>query len=128
MCQKEQNDYFEKIPPFNPVASIQKTIKLLASKEHLQKLNSDLKEEFKQIFEPIPHIDDLPAHEPARIHVRYAYKKIVSHSYPCPRQYKEAFATLIRKCLNSGFICPSSLFTSSLFVVPKKYKNALLRW
>jgi hypothetical protein len=62
----EQNDYFEKIPPFNPIASIQNTIELLALKEHLQKLNSDLKEEFKQIFEPIPHINDLPAHEPAR--------------------------------------------------------------
>ena len=80
----EQNDYFDKIPSFNPVASILKTIELLASKEHLQKLNSELKDEFKQIFEPIPHIDDLPPHEPARIHLRDAYKKIASQSYPCP--------------------------------------------
>jgi hypothetical protein len=117
----EQNDCFEKIPPFNPIASIQNTIELLALKKHLQKLNSDLKEEFKQIFEPIPHINDLPAHEPARIHVRDAYKKIALRSYPCPWQYKEAFATLIQKHLDSGFIHPSSSsFTSPSFFVPKK--------
>jgi hypothetical protein len=125
----EQNNYFDKIPSFNPVASILKTIELLASKEHLQKLNSDLKDGFKQIFEPIPHIDDLPPHKPARIHLRDAYKKIASRSYPCPQQYKEAFATLIQKCLDSGFIRPSSSsFASPSFVVPKKDRNVLPRW
>jgi hypothetical protein len=92
-------------------------------------LEIKLKNEFKQIFSPIPHINLLPPHEPARIHLKDAYKKISNCSYSCPRQFKDAFATLIQQRLDSGFIRPSSSsFASPSFIVPKKDPNALPRW
>ena len=125
----EKTEGFELIAPFNPICLIKERIEILASIQHLQKLDSNIKEEYNQIFNPIPHVDLLPDHEPARIHLKEAYKKISLRSYPCPRQYREAFATLIQQRVNSGFIRPSSSsYVSPSFCVPKKDKNALPRW
>ena len=88
-----------------------------------------MKDKFKQIFSPIPHIDLLPPHKPACIHLKYAYKKISTHSYSCPHQYCDAFASLIQQCLDSGFIHPSSSsFASPSFIVPKKDPKAIPCW
>ena len=92
-------------------------------------MENTIKSEFKSIFDPIPHIDSLPPHEPAQIHLKDAYKKISNRSYSCPRQYKEAFATLIQQRLDSGFIRPSSSsLASPSFIVPKKDPKALPHW
>ena len=125
----EENNLFETIKPPNYIASIKQTIQLLASKQKLLDLETNLKSEFKQIFEPIPHIDHLPPHEPARIHLIDAYKKISTRSYSCPRQYRDAFATLIQQRIDSGFIRPSSSsFASPSFIIPKKDPKVLPRW
>jgi Reverse transcriptase (RNA-dependent DNA polymerase)/Aspartyl protease len=124
----EQNNLFESTTSHNYIASIRDTIQRLASKQELQHLETSMKEEFKKIFEPIPHINCLPPHEPARIHLQDAYKKISNRSYSCPRQYKDAFATLIQQRLDSGFIRPSSSFASPSFIVPKKDPKALPHW
>ena len=88
-----------------------------------------MKDDFEHIFKPIPHIDLLPPHKPARIHLKDAYKKISTQSYSCPRQYKDAFATLVQQRLDSGFIRPSSSsFASPSFIVPKKDPKAIPRW
>jgi hypothetical protein len=55
------------LPLQNYIASINNTIKQLALKQELLTLETNLKEEFHQIFKPIPHINQLPDHEPARI-------------------------------------------------------------
>ena len=125
----EQNNSFEPLRPLDHIASIRNTIERLASKQELLDKENKLKNEFTQVFEPIPHINRLPPHEPARIHLKDAYKKISNRSYSCPRQYKEAFATLIQQRLKSGFIRPSSSsFASPSFIVPKKDPKALPRW
>lgn len=49
-------------------------IEHLASQQQLLDLDSDMKKEFKQISEPIPHIDKLPIHKPAHIHLKDPYK------------------------------------------------------
>ena len=117
------------LPRINFIASINDTIRRLASKQELLALETKLKDEFHQIFRPIPHISLLPDHEPARIHLKDAYKKITTRSYSCPRQYKEAFAALIQQRLDSGFIRPSSSsFASPSFIVPKKDPKAVPRW
>jgi hypothetical protein len=57
------------------------------------------------------------------------YKTISTRSYSCPRQYREAFATLIQQRLDSGFIRrSSSSFASPSFIVPKKDPKAIPRW
>jgi hypothetical protein len=125
----QNNNSFEEIKPFNPIASIKERIEYFATHEQLTKLDNDIKIEYSENFQPIPHVDLLPDHEPARIHLKDAYKKISTRSYSCPRQYKEAFAVLIQQRIDSGFIRPSSSsFVSPSFCVPKKDPKALPRW
>jgi hypothetical protein len=125
----EASNAFEKVTLFNPIAVIMEKIAFLASQQHLNKLDDEIKEEYSQIFKPIPHINLLPDHEPARIHLKDTYKKISLRSYACPRQYKAAFATLIQQRVDSGFIRPSSSsFVYPSFCIPKKDKNVLPRW
>ena len=127
--QLEKNNLFETVNTPNYICAIKDTITLLSSKEDLQKRESKIKNEFHKIFQPIPHINDLPQHEPARIHLKDAYKKISNCSYSCPKQYRDAFATLIQQRLDSGFIRPSSSsFASPSFIIPKKDPSAMPRW
>jgi hypothetical protein len=125
----DENNLFESTLPLNHIASIRNTIQRLASTQDILDLETKVKNEFKQIFEPIPHINRLPPHEPARIHLKDAYKKISNRTYSCPRQYKDAFALLIQQRLESGFIRPSSSsFASPSFIIPKKDPKAIPRW
>ena len=83
--QKLNNDeLFESVKPFNIIAAIATSIQVLASKTELSQLEADLKTEFKDIFEPIPHIDLLPTTETARIQLKDEYKKIANRTYPVP--------------------------------------------
>ena len=50
----------EKIEDFNVAATVWDRIETLASIEALKKCEDKLKKQFKQIFEPIPHVDELP--------------------------------------------------------------------
>jgi hypothetical protein len=90
--------------PVNAIAAIKTTIERLASKDRLIKLEETIKDEYKEMFRLILHISMLPTHNMARIRVKEAYKKISNRSYTCPRQYREAFKTLINQRLESGFI------------------------
>ena len=125
----EKNNLFEPIKLHSHIAFIKNTIVKLASQNELSSLENKIKFEFQSIFDPIPHIDKLPPHEPARIHLKNAYKKISTRSYTCPKQFKEAFSVLIQQRLDSGFIRPSSSsFASPSFIVPKKDPKAIPRW
>ena len=115
--------------PMNAVSAIKATIERLASKDKLIKLEEKIKDEYKEIFKPIPHISLLPKHDMARIRVKEAYTKISNRSYTCPRQYREAFKTLIDQRLESGFIRPSSSpYASPSFIIPKADKTVLPWW
>lgn len=125
----EINNAFEKPLPFNPICAIKDAITILASKDKLNNLETSLKNEFKPLFQPIPHVNELPTTVTARIHLKNAYETIKNRTYSCPRQYKDAFAKLIQMRLDSGFIRPSSSpFASPSFIIPKKNPSALPRW
>ena len=105
------------------------TIELLAHKDQFISLESELKDNFKDIFKPIPHVNDLPMSETAQIQLKDAYRTISTHTYPCPHQYKEAFQKLLQLQLDSGFIHPSnSCFTLPSFIIPEADKSVLPRW
>ena len=54
---------------------------------------------------------------------------MATRNYSCPRQYREAFATLIQQRLDLGFIwLSSSAFASPSFIIPKADKTVLPRW
>ena len=71
----------------NAIAAIKATIECLAAKDKLIKLEEKIKDEYKEIFTPIPHISMLPKHNMVRIRVKEAYTKISNRNYTCPRQY-----------------------------------------
>ena len=125
----ERKGLFEPVKPFDELRSIASTIENLAFQERCMKLEIDIKEKYKAIFEPIPHVNDLPLDVTARIELKEAHDKITMRTYPCPRQYREAWKTLIQGRLDSGFIRPSSSpFASPSFIIPKADPKALPRW
>jgi hypothetical protein len=63
-----------------------------------------LKAEYRAIFEPIPHADELPKEIVAEIHIKNVEKTIKSRSYPSPQKYKEAWKILIQQHLDAGRI------------------------
>lgn len=97
--------------------------------DRLQKLEANLRIEFKHIFEPIPHADNLPTDVVARIKLKDPSKTITTRSYASPKKYKEAWAILIQRHLDAGRIRPSSSpFASPAFLTPKTDPTVLPRW
>ena len=129
-CERlNNNECFERVKPFDVPKAIAAAIVKLASNSRLEDLEQDIKKEFKDIFEPILHIDDLPTTETARIRLKDEYKKIAMRTYMVPRQFRESFSVLIQKRLDSGFICPSSSpYASPSFIIPKADPKALPHW
>jgi len=129
LVQMNKNGDTHTARPVNATNAIKTTLHRLASQDKLDKLEEKIKDEYKEIFRPIPHVSMLPNHDMARIRVREAYKKISNRNYTCPRQYRDAFKTLIDQRLESGFIRPSSSpYASPSFIIPKADKTVLPRW
>ncbi|RDB16052.1 Transposon Tf2-6 polyprotein [Hypsizygus marmoreus] len=119
----------DEVLPLNPIAAICKRIEDLTSLQVLQRHEERLKEEFKPIFEPIPHINELLWDVVAEIHVKDAFKTIKTCTYQCPRKYREAWKTLIQQHLEAGRIQPSSSpFASPAFIIPKSDPTVLPHW
>lgn len=109
--------------------AIRDRIEILASQESLLKRDAKVRREFKEVFEPIPHVNELPSDVFASIKLKDAEKTIKSRSYPSPRKYKEARGILIQQHLDAGRIRPSlSPCASPAFFVPKANPNVLPRW
>jgi len=122
-------DIPEKVAPFNVTSAICQCMEMLAFEDALQKHETHLKSTFKEIFEPIPQIDELPTNIIAEIHLKNAEKIIKTCSYPSPQKYKEAWQILIQQHLDAGRIHPSSSpCASPAFIVPKANPNVLPRW
>ena len=81
-----------------------KQIEILATKESLAKQDTDIRTEFKEVVEPIPHVNDLPTDVFTSIKLKDAEKTIKSRSYPSPWKYKEAWSILIQQHLDTGCI------------------------
>jgi hypothetical protein len=88
--------------------------------DNLRKLEANLRQEFKHIFKPIPHVDQLPMDVIARIKLKDSVKTITTCSYASPKKYQEAWSILIQHHLDAGRIRPSaSPFASPAFLTPK---------
>ncbi|KAF7330601.1 Reverse transcriptase-RNase H-integrase [Mycena sanguinolenta] len=123
------SNLFEKVRDVDVVAAVRERIDTLAALAHYQKLGDDLKRRYKPIFEPIPHIDNLPDDVVCEIKMKDAHKTLSKRTYQSPRKYKEAWQTLIQRHLDAGRIRPSSSpHASPAFLIPKADKTALPRW
>ena len=119
----------EKVKDFNVASAIRDRIDVLVSQEKMASREATLKAEYKDIFEPIPHANELPRDVVAEIQIKNAEKTIKSRSYPSPRKYKEAWQILIQQHLDAGRIRPSSSpCASPAFIVLKANPNVLPCW
>ncbi|KAJ3858825.1 hypothetical protein EV359DRAFT_51738, partial [Lentinula novae-zelandiae] len=71
--------------------SVQIRIDQLAISDVLKSKEDTLKQQYKSIFEPIPHVDDLPTSVTAKIELKDASKAIAARSYRCPRKFRAAW-------------------------------------
>ena len=132
VCQKRINDkklVFEVVKDVDVVAAIKDAIGNIALKERLKKVEKNIRTEFQQVFEEIPHVKDLPIDYMARIKLKDAERTIANRTYACPRKYRDAFKTLIDQHLQAGRIRPSSsAYASPCFLIPKPDPTVLPRW
>ncbi|KAJ7100274.1 hypothetical protein B0H15DRAFT_770979, partial [Mycena belliarum] len=84
-------DLFEKVRPVDVVAAVQERIAVLAHWEDLAKRGEKVRADYPQLFEPMPHVDDLPDEVLCVIKVKDAERNIESRSYRSPRKYREAW-------------------------------------
>ena len=111
------------------VAAIKDAIEIIALREKLKSVEKEIKQEFRQVFEEIPYVKDLPTDYMACIKLRDAECMIANGTYTCPRKYREAFKTLIGQHLEVGRIRPSSsAYASPCFIIPKADPTVLPRW
>jgi RNase H-like domain found in reverse transcriptase/Reverse transcriptase (RNA-dependent DNA polymerase) len=119
----------KKTTPIDLVATMRDHIETLNTQEQLERLSDAVKEKYKNMFSPIPHLDDLPTDVYCRIQLKDATKMFATCSYSTPRKYKEAWSTLIQQHLDAGQICPSnSAHTSPAFLVLKSDTAVLPCW
>ncbi len=116
--------------PVNAIPLVKTCIEILATADARAKLEKKIKNEFQEIFEPIPHASQLPMTETAKIELKKAEHVIKMRSYSCAPKFNDAFRTLIQERLDSGFIRPSnSQFLSPSFVIPQNLTpKAKMRW
>ena len=71
----------EHIKEFNIAGDVQQWIEALVFVETIEKHEQKLRTEYKQIFEPILHMDELPWDVVAEIQKRKTQKKQLRHIY-----------------------------------------------
>ena len=113
----------------NFISSILHRIKTLDIEASMAQMETNLRKSFSKVFQPIPHIDELPLEPLARITLKDAEKMIKTRNYPCPRKWKDAWYVLLQQHLDAGRIRPSHAPTGSgAFIIPKADPTVLPRW
>jgi hypothetical protein len=119
----------EFVKPLDIAVMIKERIEVLALKEKYGSLERDFLSEFKDVFEPLHHVDKLPWNVTARIKLKNAEQTIKTRTYACPQKFREAWQTLIQQHLDAGRIRPSSSpHASPAFIIPKSDPSVLPRW
>ena len=117
----------ETVPSF--VTCIVQHLALVDFKTHLAQMEEQVKDEFADIFEPLPHTSELPTDVLCEIKLKDPNTIIRGKIYQCPRKYKESWKRLIDDKLASGQIRESkSPHVSPSFIIPKKDPTVLPRW
>ena len=132
VCAERLNvikDSFEIVKEIDYLGTIKSRLEDLTTLSTLAKEEKKLREEFKNLFEPIPHVDDLPTDFMAEIRLKDPTLTVKNRSYPCPRKYRDSWQILLKQHLAAGRIRPSSsAHASPAFIVPKSDPGALPRW
>lgn len=120
---------FEMVNEVNYISAIEEPIKVLSTSETMKKEEQKLREEFKDLLEPMPHVNQLPTDFQAEIRLKDPNLSFKNQSYACPHKYHNMWQTLLNQHLAEGHICPSSSpFVSPAFIIPKADPTALPCW
>ena len=126
-CKIRNN--MEKIKPLDHIAAIRSRLEELNAQDQLHWLGESVKNKYKDIFAPIPHLNDLLSDVYCRIKLKYTTKMFTTWSYSTPCKYKEAWAMLIQQHLDVGRIHLSNSAHASLaFIILKADKSVLPHW
>jgi len=75
-CLHHTQYKFEEVKPVDVLVVIRERIKILAVQKELERLGIQMKEEFRDIFSKIPHLDDLPTDVFCQIKLKDASKTV----------------------------------------------------
>ena len=111
------------------LASLKDCITSLSFEKELESHEAKLRKRFARIFEPSPHVNELPKEPVARIQLKDPNHVIKSRNYPCPRKWKDSWHMLLQQHLDAGRIRPSSAPAGSgAFIIPKADPTVLPQW
>ena len=115
--------------PIDCLAALSQRARIPAPEHDLLELETRLREQFYDVFEPLPHATELPEKPVARIRLKDPNLPIRTRNYACPRKWKDAWHTLLQQHLESGRIRPSEAPAGSgAFIIPKADPSVLPRW
>lgn len=89
----------------------------------MSELDVNMQKTFEKIFQPIPHVDELPCEPLARITLKDAEKIVKTKNYACPCKWKDAWYVLLQQHL----AIPGTPTGSVAFIIPKA-DPAVLPW
>ena len=119
-CSSKQRDI---------LAAIHERARNPAPEHTMLELETELRKRFSSVFEPLPHVDELPDQPVARIRLKDPDHSIKTRNYPCPRKWKDAWHTLLQQHLEAGRIRPSDAPAGcGAFIIPKADPTVLPRW
>ena len=111
------------------LGALHERARLPATDHLLLEHETELRQRFQSVFEPLPHVNDLPEQPVARIQLKDPNSTIKTRNYPCPRKWKESWHTLLQQHLEAGRIRPSNAPAGSgAFIIPKADPTVLPRW
>jgi hypothetical protein len=128
MASPKLGNVTQTLPP-DTLAAISERMKTLSLEEEYAAREAELRTRFARVFEPPPHVNELPKEPLARIKLKDPDVIIKSRNYPCPRKWKEVWHQLLQQHLDAGRIRPSSAPTGSgAFIIPKADPSVPPRW
>ena len=86
----------------NYLAAISQHARAPAPDHELLELETELRKQFQDVFEPLPHTNKLPEKPVARIRLKDPDHTIHTRNYACPRKWKDAWHTLLQQHLESA--------------------------
>ena len=128
--KRKMNYYWtQKLEKGDIIGAVHEWLEELTAQDQLKHMGCEIFNKYKHVFEPIPHVDELPTDVYCRIQLKDASKTIATRSYSSPHKYQEAWWTLLRHHEDGGRIQPSNSSSASpSFLVPKTDSTVLPRW
>ena len=128
---KQKVDYYrtQKLMKGDIIGAVHERLEELTTQDQLKRMGREIFNKYKRVFEPIPHVDELPTNIYCWIQLKDTSKTIATWLYSSPCKYREAWWTLLKHHKDAGRIRPSNSSSASpSFLVPKTDSTVLPRW